>query len=168
MLVNKVSDMRYGRYIIDDVLGRLQCPPEPLLLYTKAQLHAYTSFFLPDPLTGRTGTEEALQCLQSGGCQPWEPLRAPGQEVLATLADLTPRRSYYPKELKTQQTVSWNPHLTTTIQHESFFVRGQRNFEQISAIGRLQFRPCFIEHEACTNDPESSSSRTSSLAKTHL
>ena len=29
---------------------------------------------VPDPLTGRTGAEEALHCLQSGYCQPWTPL----------------------------------------------------------------------------------------------
>lgn len=41
----------------------------------KAYLHAATSFVLPDPLTGRTGTEEALHCLTSGSCQPWTPLK---------------------------------------------------------------------------------------------
>lgn len=65
------NDGRYGRYFIDGVLGRLQCASEPLLLYTKAQLHAFTAFVLPDPLTGRTGTEEALSCLSSASSQPW-------------------------------------------------------------------------------------------------
>ncbi|KAH8586881.1 hypothetical protein B0O99DRAFT_643285 [Bisporella sp. PMI_857] len=43
------------KYSIDDVLGRVECPSEPRLLYTKALCHALTSYFLPDPLTGRTG-----------------------------------------------------------------------------------------------------------------
>src|SRR2546427_393498 len=53
---------------------RLSCPPEPRLLYSKAQFHAFSSFVLPDPLTGRTGTEEALHTLRSGYCQPWTPM----------------------------------------------------------------------------------------------
>jgi hypothetical protein len=64
------NDSRYAKYSIDSILGRLHCPPEPRLLYNKAQLHAYTSFVIPDHLTGRTGTEEALHCLQSSSSQP--------------------------------------------------------------------------------------------------
>lgn len=104
--IKKYNDGRYARYMIDNVLGRLHGPPEPLLLYTKAQLHAYTSFMIPDPLTGRTGTEEALKCLQSGACQPWNPLMPPGAAVLKTITRLTPRRHYYPKDMKRQQTVT--------------------------------------------------------------
>lgn len=118
--IKKENDGRYARYMIDNVLGRLYSPPEPLLLYTKAQLHAYTSFMIPDPLTGRTGTEEALKCLQSGACQPWNPLMPPGAAVLETITRLTPRRHYYPKDMKRQQTVTWDPNLTTTIQHNAY------------------------------------------------
>lgn len=118
--IKKDNDGRYARYMIDNVLGRLHCPPEPLLLYTKAQLHAYTSFVIPDPLTGRTGTEEALRCLQSGACQPWNPLIPSGVVVLETIARLTPRRSYYPKDMKRQQRVAWDPNLTTAVQHNAY------------------------------------------------
>ncbi|KAI9772801.1 MAG: hypothetical protein M1839_002302 [Geoglossum umbratile] len=114
------NDGRYGRYMIDDVLGRLQCPSEPLLLYSKAQFHAFTSFVLPDPLTGRTGTEEALHCLRSGYCQPWTPINLPQLQPLISIASLTPKRQYYPKNLKRQQTVFWDPKLTSTIQHDSY------------------------------------------------
>ncbi|KAL5591115.1 hypothetical protein FOBRF1_014672 [Fusarium oxysporum] len=51
----------YANFIIVKVLGRLDCPPEPLLLYLKAALHAPTSFPLPDGLTLRTGTEGSQQ-----------------------------------------------------------------------------------------------------------
>ncbi|TVY94359.1 hypothetical protein LAWI1_G000351 [Lachnellula willkommii] len=64
----------YGRYTINQPLGRLDCPAEPRLLYFKALCHAYTSFILPDSLTGRTGTEEALHCLAgdlAGILQSW-------------------------------------------------------------------------------------------------
>lgn len=114
------NDGRYAKYSIDPILGRLHCPPEPRLLYHKAQLHAYTSFVIPDHLTGRTGTEEALRCLQSSSSQPWNPLIPPLVAILQTIADLSPKRSYYPKDLKKQQSVSWNPMLTTTIQHDAY------------------------------------------------
>ncbi|THC92491.1 hypothetical protein EYZ11_008029 [Aspergillus tanneri] len=110
----------YARYTIDNILGRLYSPPEPRLLYNKAQLHALTSFFLPDPLTGRTGTEEALSCLQSGSCQPSTPLNRMHFQILETLSTLTPRREYYPKGRKCQQSVFWDPKLTTTIQHDGY------------------------------------------------
>lgn len=104
--VRVVNDGRYGRYHIDKILGRLHCATEPLLMYTKAQLHAFTSFVLPDPLTGRSGTEEALACLASGSSQPWT-LSTPAQLLpLLTVARLTPKRQYYPKGLRRQQVVS--------------------------------------------------------------
>ena len=110
----------YSRFIINDVLGRLECAPEPKLLYLKAQLHAYTSFVVPDSLTGRTGTEEALHCLRSGYCQPWAPLNQGALHTLANIAHLTPRREYYPRDMKTMQQVTWDPYLTTFIQNDEF------------------------------------------------
>ena len=118
--INVVSDGNYGRFTINDVLGRIECPTEPRLLYFKAQFHAYTSSVVPDPLTGRTGTEEALHCLKSGYCQPWTPLNPNILQNLMLIANLTPEREYYPKHLKNMQNVIWNPHLTTTIQHDAF------------------------------------------------
>src|SRR6266536_2954596 len=94
------NNSQYGRFAINDVLGRVDCVAELTLLYLKAQYHAYTSFVLPDPLTGKTGTEEALHCLKSGYCQPWEPLRTGQEMALKWIAQLTPRREYYPVDLK--------------------------------------------------------------------
>ncbi|KIW06394.1 uncharacterized protein PV09_02847 [Verruconis gallopava] len=108
----------YAKFEIDNILGRLTCPPEPRLLYTKALLHAATSFPLPDPLTGSTGTEEAYHLLQSGCCQPWTPISKSGKTILDEIAALSPVRDFYPKGGKTLQTVRWNPNLTITIQHE--------------------------------------------------
>jgi Protein of unknown function (DUF3638)/Protein of unknown function (DUF3645) len=118
--VKMENDGTYAKYFIDSVLGRLHCPPEPRLLYNKARVHALTSFVIPDPLTGRTGTEEALRCLQSGMCKPWNPLINPLVVMLQNIASLTPRRHYYPKNLRRQQRVSWDPNLTMTIQHDAY------------------------------------------------
>ncbi|PHH81296.1 hypothetical protein CDD82_1095 [Ophiocordyceps australis] len=111
----------YARYEIDAVLGRLSCPPEPRLLYSKALFHALTSFVLSDPLTGSTGTEEAYRILSSGYCQPWKPLH-PGtiEHILKEIQGLSPAREYYPPDKRQLQCVSWNPDLTVTIQHDCY------------------------------------------------
>ncbi|KAH0566486.1 hypothetical protein GP486_000104 [Trichoglossum hirsutum] len=110
----------YGRFGIDDVLGRLSCPPEPRLLYCKARLHAFTSFVLPDPLTGRTGAEEALQTLKSGYCQPWTPIADLSASILRKIGALSPVREYYPKNIRRLQKVIWDENLTMSIQHDSY------------------------------------------------
>ena len=118
--VRAAGSTDYAKFGIDDVLGRLSCPFEPRLLYAKAQFHAYTSFIMPDPLTGRTGTEEALHMLQSGHCQPWEPLAPAAINTLQTIADLSPKRQYYPQHKQALQTVSWDTRLTMTVQHDAY------------------------------------------------
>ncbi|KAH8589073.1 hypothetical protein B0O99DRAFT_523793 [Bisporella sp. PMI_857] len=118
--VRASSTTEYGRFGIDDVLGRLSCPPEPRLLYSKAQFHAFTSFILPDPLTGRTGTEEALHTLRSGYCQPWTPMSDGLASILRVIGRLSPRREYYPKDKRRLQTVTWDQHLTISVQHDSY------------------------------------------------
>ncbi|KAH9903539.1 hypothetical protein F4778DRAFT_790586 [Xylariomycetidae sp. FL2044] len=110
----------YFTFRIDDVLGRLSCPPEPRLLYFKAYVHAVTSFVLPDPLTKRTGTEEAINILSSGNAQPWTPLAPNNIRLLQLIACLSPRREYYPRDKKLLQTIYWDEDLTTSIQHDSF------------------------------------------------
>ena len=118
--VDVVNGGEYAKFTINNVLRRLDCPAEPRLLYSKALFHAYTSFVLPDPLTGRTGTEEALHCLRSGYCQPWNPVAKGPQEILQHLAKLTPHREYYPRSLRVMQKTRWDPQLTTSIQHDDF------------------------------------------------
>ncbi|OJJ45284.1 hypothetical protein ASPZODRAFT_99177 [Penicilliopsis zonata CBS 506.65] len=118
--VDVVNCGNYGRYMINDVLGRVDCPAEPRLVYSKVMFHAYTSFVLPDALTGTTGTEEALRYLRSGQCQPWRPLTLGPQESLEFIARLTPRRVYYPEDMKVMQRVYWDPELTVTIQNEQY------------------------------------------------
>ncbi|WQF89185.1 Putative P-loop containing nucleoside triphosphate hydrolase [Colletotrichum destructivum] len=120
----------YAKFVINKHLGRIESTPEQLLLYMKAQLHAYTSSIFPDPLTGRTGTEEALQWLSSGACQPWSPLRVGSTKVLARIAQLTPSHEYYPADLKVMKTDHWTENLTESVQHERF----RPLVEQIMAI----------------------------------
>ncbi|KAF4990601.1 hypothetical protein FGRMN_8360 [Fusarium graminum] len=112
------NDGVYAKYTLNSVLGRLDCPPEPLLLYLKAAIHALTSFPLPDDLTGKTGTEEARHCLLSARSQPWTPLGGFPQKMLSVIKSLSPERTLYPPGINLYQKVRWDKHLTATIQHE--------------------------------------------------
>jgi hypothetical protein len=108
----------YLKYAVNDVLGRIDCAPEPRLLYMKALLHAYTSHVMYDPLTRRTGTEEALYLLQTGAYQPWNPLLSDELNTLNHIAGLSPKRGYYPKDAKCMETVTWNSDCTIYMQDD--------------------------------------------------
>lgn len=110
----------YGRFFVNDTLGRIDCPAEPWQLYTKALLHSMTSFLLPDILTKRTGIEEAIACLKSGLYQPWAPLKLTSRLCLLKIARLSPARGYYPEDGNSMQKVEWNDKWTTTIQYDGY------------------------------------------------
>lgn len=111
----------FCKFAVNYELNRLDCPVEPRFIYLKALFHASTSGILADPLTGRTGVEEALACLKSGYSQPWTPLDSKTCEVLSAIANFTPHREYYPPELRSMQKVSWNPELTAVAQHDDYY-----------------------------------------------
>lgn len=110
----------YARYTVNSILGKLDCAAEPVLTYTKALIHAYTSFVVPDPLTNRTGREEAAHWLQSGICQPWEPLGISALGILADISRLTPKRVYYPENLKVMRTDHWTEGIPISLQSSVF------------------------------------------------
>ncbi|KAF9773488.1 hypothetical protein IL306_008696, partial [Fusarium sp. DS 682] len=111
---------KFGRFNINTTLGRIDCAPEPTLVFTKALIHACTSFLLPDPLTGRAGTEEAIEWLQSGISQPWSPLAPPSILVLNQIAQLTPKRVYYPQDLRVMRTDTWIESLPAILQSSAY------------------------------------------------
>ncbi|KAI1425632.1 hypothetical protein F5Y12DRAFT_795814 [Xylaria sp. FL1777] len=110
----------YAKFMIDDIMGRLSCSPEPRLIYTKALYHAITSFCLPDTLTGRTGSSEAFSILRSGTAQPWTPLTKAVNEIFEEFNKLVPTREYYPPNIKRIQKVRWNPNLTSSIHCDGY------------------------------------------------
>ncbi|ORX33848.1 hypothetical protein BD324DRAFT_205608 [Kockovaella imperatae] len=114
------EDPMFGRFEVDDTLGRLTCVPEPALIYNKALIHALTTFCSPDPLTGRTGTEEAAETLRSAVAQPWQPLANLPKIALRALRGLLPKREYYPQGLKCLQKVEWDDMLPSFVQSDAF------------------------------------------------
>ena len=85
-----------------------------------ACLHAYTSSFLPDPFLEQTGTEQALNILQSGFCWSMQSYSKEALNILKCISELSPGREFYPKHLKMMQIVKWNENLPSLIAHNGF------------------------------------------------
>ncbi|KZT27616.1 hypothetical protein NEOLEDRAFT_1060414 [Neolentinus lepideus HHB14362 ss-1] len=113
--------VRYMKYNVDFDLGRLTSTASLTSRLYKVYLHALTSGCLPDPLTGWTGTEEALRDLGSAVCRSFQSLDIEDTRILDDIQRLTPHRRYYPSHLKAMQTVLWSD-LPPTAQHFAFEV----------------------------------------------
>ena len=110
----------YGRFTIDPLLQRLDCAAEPALMYLRVLYHALTSFIIPDELTGKTGTEEALRYLHSASTQPWTTITEGQRTILEAISRISPLREYYPPGKKSMQCVTWDDNLTTIIQNDQY------------------------------------------------
>ncbi len=126
----KESAARAHAYRVDGLLGRLvdngSLQSKLLLCY----VHALTSFCLPDPLTRRTGTEEALSILGSASVKSFDRLAEENLDILEHIALLTPGRHYYPRHERVMQTVDWSPGLGFMAQHGAFYVAVRSIFDQ--------------------------------------
>jgi hypothetical protein len=109
----------YRVYEVDDLLGRLREATFSDRLY-RLYLHALTSHQLPDPLTKRTGTEEALEGLKQASSFSFQTLDDGDVALLQRLGQLTPRRSLYSRQTKTMQTVQRHIPLPPTLEHHDF------------------------------------------------
>lgn len=113
--------VHYLKYSINTTLGRLESASEPTMVYKKAEVHALTSCgYQPDPLTGRTGTEEALDLLASGISQPWTSLGTRPVKILQSLARLSPRREWYPEDKRSMKREHWDTRHPVSNQHDAF------------------------------------------------
>ena len=111
--------VRYQTYKIDT---ELECLAESTTLegsLFKVYLHALTAHCLPDPLTGRTGTEEALHELNSSRIRSFQHLKDSEVDLLWKIGSLTPHRVFYPTHLRRMQQVVWKC-LRPTAQHPRF------------------------------------------------
>lgn len=114
------DQIQHHQFLIDSQLRRLVDNGSLRSRLFKIYLHAVTSYYLPDILTGRTGTEEALECLAQASTQSFMAFDNHEAELLKNLARLSPSRKYYPKHLKTMETVTWRK-FPALQQHDRFF-----------------------------------------------
>ncbi|KAJ7128318.1 hypothetical protein C8R44DRAFT_850853 [Mycena epipterygia] len=100
------GNIRYFKYEINTDLGFLKGTTLTAGFF-KMLLHAYTSHLLIDPLTGRTGTEEALNQLASAQSFSFQSLGDEDTALLEEIASLSPERCFYPSHLKVMEKVKW-------------------------------------------------------------
>lgn len=117
-------------YVVNEMLQKLVDNGSLQSKLFLAYLHAVTSFCLPDPLTRRTGTEQALSILKSAAVKSFPILTLTAMELLDQLQSLTPRREFYPKHLSEMQTVKWDSNLPVLSQHHHFYVEVKSIFKQ--------------------------------------
>lgn len=120
------SNIRLYRYQIDATLRRLQDDGDIMGTLYKAYLHAITTHTLPDPLTERTGTEEAIMYLRQQSLSFIKPPGSKATNLLSLIARLTPKRQCYPSHLRVMQQVNWLPVLSMLAQHDEFLPLAQR------------------------------------------
>ncbi|KAG9073901.1 hypothetical protein FRC06_011081, partial [Ceratobasidium sp. 370] len=112
--------LTFYQYKIDDDLGYLASSNPSLTsrLY-KIYLHALTSHCLPDPLTGRTGTEEALHELSESATSSFAQIDQEQARLLELIGALTPEQCYNPSHLRSTQETQW-ANLPSLAQHYAF------------------------------------------------
>lgn len=111
--------VKYYSYNVDSRLGRLSGNGSLASHLYKIYLHAVTAHCLPDPLTSRTGTEEALDNLRSATTWSFQKLQPEEIRILRLIASLTPTRVYYPEHLEVMQSVHWES-IPPVMQHDEF------------------------------------------------
>jgi hypothetical protein len=118
--INVESSSGYFRYDQDKLLGRLvgNLSLESDLFLTL--LHAYTSSYLPDPLTGRPGIIESLERLQSPANISIMDISRDSRELLEEIAALSPQRTFYPPHLQAMEKVLWKSYLPMHSQRPEF------------------------------------------------
>lgn len=138
------------QYDVDARLGRLVLRGNLQSKLFLCYLHALTSFGIPDPLTGKTGTEEALNILDSASIRSSHVLTRENVALLGQLAELTPSRTYYPAHERVMQTVGWSPELSFLSQHGLFYNSVHSILQQAEELKffhpQLYFSPPKLDH----------------------
>jgi hypothetical protein len=118
--INKEEATKVYAYTLDEDLGRIVDSGDLESKLLIAYLHAITSSCLPDPLTKLTGTEASLELLQSAAVRSFDILTPRNVDLLAQLARLSTKRSFYPSHERVMQSVGWDVNLPSLSQHPCF------------------------------------------------
>ncbi|KAL2005979.1 hypothetical protein VTN00DRAFT_9633 [Thermoascus crustaceus] len=110
----------YHQFQVDTLLGRLVDNGSLISKLFKSYLHATTAHCLPDTLTGKTGTEQALAVLREASTRSLHGYRKAEFEILRHIAQLTPQQQYYPRHLRVMHKEEWT-NLSPLSHHNVFF-----------------------------------------------
>ncbi|KAK4495018.1 hypothetical protein PRZ48_013345 [Zasmidium cellare] len=131
---SRKSDAKVYAIGVDKQLKRIVRSNDLDCKFYMAYLHALTSFCLPDPLTLRTGTEEALDILRSKGVESFEQLSQPSINTLHSIAKLSPIRRHYPAHQQVMQEITWDSSLGCLTQHNEFAAVVESLFSQSKSM----------------------------------
>ncbi|KAF5635112.1 uncharacterized protein FTJAE_6495 [Fusarium tjaetaba] len=118
--IDREMASRVQTYRLDPLLCRIIPNDKVESKLYLAYIHAITSYCLPDPFLQRTGTEEALTILGSASVRAPTALSQAAYTMLLRIAQLSPKRSFYPADQREMQRVRWRNDLSYTIQDERF------------------------------------------------
>ncbi|KAJ6257020.1 hypothetical protein Dda_7903 [Drechslerella dactyloides] len=123
------GECSYTVYQIDRYLNRLRDDGTLKARYTRLYLHALCSGILPDPLTGRSGVDEALDGLRNATSFSFQSLYENEAEILGEISSLTPQRSFYPKHKKLMMQTIWSNSIPVWVQNDLFYPAVNEIFE---------------------------------------
>ena len=118
-----------------------------------AYLHALTSGCSVDPLTGRSGTEEALSILRSASCCSNVGFSSRDAELLGLIASICPSRTWYPKE--SVQKVEWRDLPTNSQNHELYVLTKaiKKRYERVQPFHESQSSPNLFQKFPSQDEP---------------
>jgi hypothetical protein len=154
---NDQQRVHWHEYIIDKNLGCLTSNAGLSSKLYQCYLHALTSHVLPDPLSGHTGTEEALYILRNAACRSFQALRSHEAKMLGQISELSPHRRHV-QLTKTDDmyqwmaTVDWKD-LPALSQHDDFFLAVQSLLNHARALDTLSMYGLPASVDAPTRDP---------------
>ncbi|VTO88436.1 unnamed protein product [Fusarium graminearum] len=128
---------RIQNYRIDELLQRLAADTRLESKLFLAYIHALTSFCLPDPFLGRTGTEEAIRLLGSASVRAPGPLSPTEHDRLQSIAHLSPVRAFYPEHERVMQQVSWSSDIGFLAQDDRFYTITKGIIDRSAEVGFL-------------------------------
>jgi hypothetical protein len=145
-------------YDVDELIGRLCGSGNMESNLFLVELHAFTASHQSDPLTMRTGTDEALQHLEGALLLSHHEASKSWREHMERIATMSPQREYYPRGMQLMERIKWNNNLPTTSQHPGF----ERRIARIlSYWSDTYLEKPFLKH----TEPLESSSRTADLSR---
>jgi hypothetical protein len=133
-------NIKHDAFTVDSKLGRITTSGSLSSKLYLCYLHALTSNCLPDPLTGRTGTEEALRILGSASVRSFQQLDSESYQLLCEIAEISPGRVFYPKYKCDMEQVEWSNELPVLSQHDAFWPEVEDILEHARDCELLQQR----------------------------
>ncbi len=113
---------KFYDYTIDSDIGCLVSGSDLTSNLYRAFLHALSSHPLPDPLTGQTGTEEAIQLLQSATCYSFQSISKQDMDLLYKIAAFTPSPTWYPQHKQSMLSIQQHhAYCSSQAQHHAFY-----------------------------------------------